>query len=262
MITELRKIGLSDLEARCYLTLHEESSLSGYEVAKRVSVSRTNVYAALRSLTDKGICRVTESEPILYGAVPIDQLIKVMKSDFEQTSKNLLEQLKPAPKISNSFYTWRGTEEIQLAIRRLVANASKTIVVDIWSEDFHRVEKSLLEAENRGVAVTVVLIGEANTMLKNVLNHHRSEEWNEFELRKFSILCDAESALLGSFGKSYKLTALETNHPSLIELLQNGFYHDLVMETVEKDFKHDIEKRYGQGYETILLPYKEYFNWD
>ncbi|MCH1626888.1 TrmB family transcriptional regulator [Ferdinandcohnia quinoae] len=260
MIAELRKIGMSDLEARCYLTLHEETNLSGYEVAKRVSVSRTNVYAALRSLTDKGICRVIETEPILYDAVPIDQLIKLMKSDFEQTSKNLLEQLKPTPQISNSFYSWRGTEEIQLAIRRLIANAKKTIVVDIWSEDLHWVEGSLLEAEKLGVSITVVSIGEAYTTLKNVISHHRSEYWNEFKSRKFSILCDFESALLGSFGESYKLTAIETNHPSLIELLQNGFYHDLVMETIVHDFKDEIVKKYGENYETILLPFKEYFN--
>lgn len=35
MIDELRKIGLSDLEARCYLVLHEDPKISGYEVAKK-----------------------------------------------------------------------------------------------------------------------------------------------------------------------------------------------------------------------------------
>lgn len=54
MIDELRSIGLSDLEARIYLALHESPEMSGYEVAKRVSVSRSNVYAALRAMTDKG----------------------------------------------------------------------------------------------------------------------------------------------------------------------------------------------------------------
>ncbi|GED13924.1 hypothetical protein AMI01nite_19150 [Aneurinibacillus migulanus] len=48
MVDLLKKIGLSELEARCYITFHEEPDLSGYEVAKRVSVSRTNVYSASR----------------------------------------------------------------------------------------------------------------------------------------------------------------------------------------------------------------------
>lgn len=44
MIEALRKLGLSDLEARCYLALHGQPPSSGYEVAKQVSVSRSNVY--------------------------------------------------------------------------------------------------------------------------------------------------------------------------------------------------------------------------
>lgn len=92
MIDELRKIGLSDLEAGCYMVLHEEPNITGYEVAKQVSISRTNVYAALRSLTEKGMCRVIEAEPVLYDVVPIDQLIRLLKSDFEQTAETLLNQ--------------------------------------------------------------------------------------------------------------------------------------------------------------------------
>ncbi|WNC16449.1 helix-turn-helix domain-containing protein [Brevibacillus brevis] len=258
MIDELRKIGLSDLEARCYLVLHEDPKISGYEVAKKVSVSRTNVYAALRSLTEKGICRVIESEPILYDAVPIEQLIRLLKSDFEQTTRVLQEQLSAAPKTPPSFYSWQGDKAIETAIRRLVANADKSIVADIWSEDVHWVEEPLLEAEKRGVAVTLISIGECTTSLKHVLIHKRSAEWSTVRARKFSILCDAQSALLGSFGRGLKPTVLETDHPSLIELLQNAFYHDLVMEQMERDFGQELDKKYGKDYESILHPYKEY----
>jgi len=258
LIDELRKIGLSDLEARCYLVLHEDPKISGYEVAKKVSVSRTNVYAALRSLTEKGICRVIESEPVLYDAVPIEQLVRLLKSEFEQTTRVLQEQLSAVPKTAPSFYNWQGDKAIETVIRRLVANADKSIVVDIWSEDVHWVEEPLLEAEKRGVAVTLISIGECATSLKNVLIHKRSEEWSAVRARKFSLLCDAHSALLGSFGKGLKPTVLETDHPSLIELLQNTFYHDLIMEQIERDFGKELGEKYGKDYEAIIHPYKEY----
>lgn len=258
MIDELRKIGLSDLEARCYLALHEDPKISGYEVAKKVSVSRTNVYAALRSLTEKGICRVIESEPVLYDAVPIAQLVRLLKTEFEQTTRVLQEQLNAVPTTPPSFYSWQGDKTIEMVIHRLIANADKSIVVDIWSEDVSWVEEPLLEAEKRGVAVTLISIGECNTSVKNVIIHQRSEEWSSVRTRKFSILCDVHSALLGSFGKGIKPTALETNHPSLIELLQNTFYHDLIMEQVERDFGKELEAKYGKHYERIIDAYKEY----
>ncbi|MBG9733477.1 TrmB family transcriptional regulator [Paenibacillus alvei] len=259
MINELRKIGLSELEAKCYLVLHQEPRISGYEVAKRVSVSRTNVYAALRSLTDKGICRMIESDPVMYDAVPIDQLVKLLQSEFEHTSHLLLEQLSLPPQSPPSFYSWKGGSAIESAIRRLAANATKSIVVDVWAEDIHWVENALIKAEQRGVAVTLISIGAVNSSLKNVLVHKRNDEWINVESRKFSMLCDNSAALLGSFGQQFAPSLLETNHPSLTELLQNAFYHDIVMERIELDFNRELSQKYGEDYEQILRIYKSYF---
>lgn len=259
MIDNLRKLGLSDLEARCYLMLHEEPKISGYEVAKKVSVSRTNVYAALRSLTEKGMCRMIESDPVLYDAVPIEQLVRLLQSEFEQTTKTLLDQLQSPPRTSSSFYSWQGEKAIETAIRRLISIADKSIVVDIWSEDINWVEKSLVEAEIRGLAVTLISIGECHTPLKNVLVHKRSDEWEKMIPRKFSILCDNRFALLGSFGTGLKPVALETDDRSLIELLQNAFYHDVVMGQIEQDFSNELAEKYGNHYENIIKPYWKYF---
>ncbi|KEQ22474.1 TrmB family transcriptional regulator [Paenibacillus tyrfis] len=258
MIDELRKIGLSDLEARCYIVLHEEPKISGYEVAKKVSVSRTNVYAALRSLTDKGMCRVIETEPVLYDAVPIEQVVRLLHTEFEQTTRLLLEQLHSPPRTSPSFYSWQGDKAIETAIRRLVSNADKSIIVDIWSEDIHWVEEPLMEAEKRGLAVILITIGECHTRLKNVLVHKRSDDRNNPIARKFSMLCDSRSTLLGSFGQGLRPTVLETDHPSLVELLQNTFYHDVVMEQIERDFSKQLAEKYGDHYERIIDSYRKY----
>lgn len=260
MIEELRKLGLSELEARCYLALHAEPKISGYEVAKKVSVSRTNVYAALRSLTDKGVCRAIEADPVLYDAVPIEQLVRMLQSDFEQTARTLVKHLKSPPQSAASFYNWQGDNAIRTAIRRLAANADKSIVVDIWAEDVHWVEEPLLEAERRGVFVTLIVIGECAVRLNRVLFHRRSDAWDESEARKFSILCDSRSALLGSFGSTVKLSALETNHPAVVELLLNGFYHDVIMDRVEQDFGGMFTERYGDHYDDIIHPYRKYLD--
>ncbi|WP_102272040.1 TrmB family transcriptional regulator [Cytobacillus massiliigabonensis] len=257
MIDQLRKIGLSDLEARCYLTLYEEPDLSGYEIAKRVSVSRTNVYAALRALKDKGMCRTIEANPVLYTPVPIDEMVRLLQTDFEQTAKILVEELRTPPKSASSFYNWQGDKALETVIRRVISNADKHILVDIWSEDVHWIEESLAEAEKRGVDVTLIVIGESHTSLKHVITHKRSEEWDQMESRKFSILCDSQAAVIGSFGKAYKLSALETDHPSITELLKNDFYHDLVMKQIEEDFKAELDEKYGTDYENIIQRYKE-----
>ncbi|KEK22353.1 TrmB family transcriptional regulator [Bacillus gaemokensis] len=256
MIDLLKKIGLSDLEARCYMTLHEEPGISGYEVAKRVSVSRTNVYAALRSLTDKGACRSIEGETVLYDAVPIEQLLRLVQTEFEQTSKALIENLKPSPKPAPAFYNWQGSKALEKTVQRAIVNAEASIVVDIWAEDVRYVEESLLLAESKGVSVILITIGPCKTSLKHVFQHYRDEEWPTDE-RKFSILCDSSSALIGSFGGEIKPSALETNHPAVIEVIKNAFYHDMMMQHIEEDFGKEFQEKYGENYRKMLSYFKE-----
>lgn len=247
----LRKIGLSDLEARCYLTLLEEPDLSGYEVAKRVSVSRSNVYAALRSLADKGACRVMEGDPARYDAVPAPQLIKLLQQDFELTAEQLIATLQAKPRKIPAFYNWQGDKQVETAVQRVAANANTSIVVDIWPEDLPGIEKALLQAEKRGVKVNVVTIGPCHTPLKQVIEHARDRSWTGEHARKFSVLCDSEVSVIGSFGGKYRATAVESDHPAVSELLRNAFYHDMVMTQIEKDFENELDSKYGKNYKSI-----------
>lgn len=255
MIDYLRKLGLSDLEARCYLTLNEEGNLSGYEIAKRVSTSRSNVYAALRSLLDKGACRLIEGDPTRYDAVPIEQLVRYFQYEFEQTTQTLVKELQSTPKSAAFFYNWQGTDSIEKVSQRLIANAEKSIVVDIWSEDVHWFEEALLHAENKGILVILITLGQYNTSLKNIIVHKRNDTGIISKTRKFSILCDDEFALLGSFGGELKPAALETNHPSVSEVLKVAFYQDLIMQHIEKDYGQLFADKYGESYEHILNHY-------
>ena len=50
----LNKIGLTDAEAKVYLTLLQNGSLSGYEAGKLAGVTRSKIYNILESLITKG----------------------------------------------------------------------------------------------------------------------------------------------------------------------------------------------------------------
>ena len=261
LIDLLQQLGLSELEARLYLELHQEAGLSGYEVAKRVSVSRTNVYAALRSLLDKGACRKIEGDPVRYDAVPIEELLRFLRREFEQSAQTLLDELKTPPATAPAFYNWQGNEPIKLAIGRLIANADRFIVVDLWSEDLAWVERDLLAAEQRGVTAVLIVLGEVQSSLKNVIVHKRDEKWPSDAPRKFSVLCDMRTSITGSFGSGIKPTALETTHPAVIEILKVAFHEDLILKQIEADFGPELNARYGPNYEEIVKFYTEQKGW-
>ncbi|ULO04906.1 TrmB family transcriptional regulator [Paenibacillus sp. 19GGS1-52] len=256
MIESLRKLGLSDLEARCYLALHGQTPSSGYEVAKQVSISRSNVYAALRGLVEKGVCRAVEGDPITFAAIPIGQVIKLLQADFERTAHLLENELTALPETPPFFSNWKGEQQVDLAIRRLAANARNEILVDLWAEDLHWVEEPLLTAERRGTAVHLMVIGETPTELERVIVHsvplggpHKS--------RNFSMLLDKETAILGSFSRYAPSSALESNHPAVLNMLETAYFHDVVMMRIEVDFAKELEVRYGKDYALIRHEHPE-----
>ena len=53
----LNKIGLTDAEAKVYLTLLKNGSASGYEASKFSAVPRSKIYNVLESLVMKGFPR-------------------------------------------------------------------------------------------------------------------------------------------------------------------------------------------------------------
>ncbi|MDO7907108.1 helix-turn-helix domain-containing protein [Paenibacillus sp. JX-17] len=250
MIESLRKLGMSELEAKCYLVLHEKSHVSGYEVAKHVSVSRTNVYAALRTLHEKGICRQIEGEPVLYEAVPIKQVVRLLQTDFDRTSRLLVEELSAPPSAPPFFANWKGDKLVQQTIRRLIANAERNVLVDVWAEDLPQMEEPLLEAERRGVSVHVIVMGEYRTQLQHVIIHQRPAS-APGQIRHFSLLCDQEAALIGSLGSSAEASLLESNHPSIIDQLKNAYVHDVVILQIEQDFGNELVSKYGEQYQKI-----------
>lgn len=251
LIERLKKLGLNELEAKCYLELHRQARMTGYEVAKRVSVSRTNVYAALRSLADKGLCRTIEGDPVLYDAVPVEQVIDCLRFDFEQNADVLVRELK-LPLREPAFFHWQGEDKLRMALVRLVANARSSVLVDIWSEDVPIVERVLTDAEKRGVDVRVVTLGPSAVRLKNVHVHKRMN-WPEEEERdrSFSVLCDERFALIGSFGDAIQPAALETDHPAVARMLVNAYYHDMIMMEMEKDFGDKLTEAYGEHYDAL-----------
>ena len=59
----LKNLGFTDLEAKCLHVLAESGTQTGYEIAKQLGVSRSNVYSALQKLAEKGAVLTSHGEP-------------------------------------------------------------------------------------------------------------------------------------------------------------------------------------------------------
>lgn len=253
MIEHLKRIGLTELEARCYLSLVEKGEQTGYEVAKNISSSRSNVYASLNSLSKKGACRMIENKSTFYVAVPIEELISKLQLEFKQSATILNEEIKKQEDNQKryNFYNTQGLEAIQSVIKRCIAHTEEEIIIDVDTKEANYFLPLLEEAENQGIKVTLITLEEVETTLKNVVVDMSSGKLED-SISSFSILFDQKKVVIGSLDERIVPSAVETKHPALIQEVKLSIRHDMVMERIKKDFGKQLIETYGQDFFDLI----------
>ena len=116
----LQKIGFSPLEATVYITLCKHGSLTGYEVAKLSGISRSNIYAALYSLQDKGMCHVFEGESTKYIALSKEELILFAKRSMSQTIAEIERHFPDRIDVSEPYITIKGYDNVLSKVKNSI----------------------------------------------------------------------------------------------------------------------------------------------
>jgi sugar-specific transcriptional regulator TrmB len=77
-IAELEELGLSTPEAQAYTTLLNHGSLGAAAVAQRSGIQRSNVYAVLSSLAEKGLIEAGTGYGSKFNAVLPDEALRLL----------------------------------------------------------------------------------------------------------------------------------------------------------------------------------------
>lgn len=251
----LIQLGFTELESKCLIVLAENKELTGYEVAKKLGSSRSNVYASLQNLQDSGLILCSVGEPKIYQSLPLEEMENIIQEKMNDSFNYLRNHFPLFLRKLDNFYTLDGEKQVFERTRLELAKAKKEILADIWTEEADLFGDLLLEAEQNEVNVIVSSVGMANLPLKKVIIHGREEAWQEKGWRKFSYVIDRQVAILGVRGNGYATKALLTEHPAMVMLLLNNFFHDLVIHEIMSDMKDEVLQRYGRNFEEV---YKKY----
>lgn len=260
LIQHLKGLGFTEMESKMLIVLAEQGTMSGYEVAKRLGVSRSNVYAALQRLVDHGFMKVSKGEPSLYTVLPVEELTRMI-TDQLHTSIRYVEQLMPKQTHDDTeFYSFNQEKKVLECLRQELNRAQQEIIVDVWAEEAQLLRDELEQAEERGVKVFWSVVGsrEEHRIRRMQLQLHTGQldEEDEFDGRKFSIVVDRKWCMLGMRGESLQTKALVTEHPAMLELLLNHFAQELVLFELEAELGVELREKFGASFERI---YRKYF---
>ena len=81
---ELQELGLSEQEAKIYVTLLKLGSSSAYKVSKEASLYKANTYETLKNLEKKGlVSKFTKDKATLYQIDDVSNLYNLVRSKEE-----------------------------------------------------------------------------------------------------------------------------------------------------------------------------------
>jgi sugar-specific transcriptional regulator TrmB len=95
LVRALKKIGLSEYEARAYITLAELGEADASEISRRSGIPRTRIYDVLGRLEAAGIIqRILGSRPVIYSAIPPDKALEPLRRRLFDEVSEAIDKLK------------------------------------------------------------------------------------------------------------------------------------------------------------------------
>lgn len=256
LLHHLRNLGFTEIESKIMVDLAEHGPAGGYEVAKRLAASRSNVYAAMQRLERQGALERMDGEPVRYRSLKPEELTRMISGRVEASLAYVEKSLPRGSSTAAPFLSMEGDQAVMDVLVRELKRAQQEIVVDVWREEAALLREPLAEAEARGVKVLWACEGPEQGLSRTLA----WSGWNGLAQRrgggrKFSLVVDRQWCILGMRGGEYDTGAVITEHPVLAELLLHHFSQEMVLYQLEQDMGAQLEERYGEHFGLIQSQY-------
>ncbi len=161
-IEYLIEYGLTRQEAIIYVELQRHGSMTGYEVSKETGISKSNVYAALKGLTQKGAAVCEEGEATRYLPVEIenfcDNHLRYLGEMREQLIKNKPKQLEAV----EGYITIQSYRHICNKIYELLGKCEKRLYMMAETKIVMQFKDDLSKLASEGRKVVILTGTELN----------------------------------------------------------------------------------------------------
>ena len=155
-IDSLNDFGLTRQEGSIYSALLNHGEMTGYEVAKDTGISRSNVYAALTALVEKGAAYLVQGEATKYFPVEISRFTENRISELKKTAL-WLEKHAPRKVIScDGYITIIGAKNIKNKIRQMLAETELRLYMMAPAKVLGEFENELAEIVKAGKKVVLL----------------------------------------------------------------------------------------------------------
>ena len=161
VVQSLKKMGLTEYEAKIYATLCMLGQGAVSEISKTSGVPRTSVYDVLNGLKKLGLIEEQYGKPMLYKSIPPEKAVERLRKEIDAAEDQALKSLKKLGKFTaegggEAVWVITGKENVKERIIDMLTRASKKAVIMLPPEDLREFTPTLRNLRDRGVEATLM----------------------------------------------------------------------------------------------------------
>lgn len=257
LISDFRRLGFTEYEARIYMQLLTESPATAYEIAKATGVPRPNTYNALDALAKRGAVLPISENPVRYVASPPDRHLNNLGRETMAVCTNLARELSRLRAPADDPYVWnvQGEAAIFQKITSLINETVTSICIKADAEVLRLYSESLRAAAERGVDILVVLFGTDPEEFRfsdrcQVFLHEGNGVRMGTADNLFTITMDHREVVTAA---TDQMTAFHTRNHAVVLMADTLIRHDYYMAEIYLRFGSQIDAVFGQHLKELRL---------
>ena len=229
--TLLERFGFSANAAKAYLSLVNSNPATGYEVSKYSAIPRSAIYGTLTRMEKMGIVSSEGGNPKRYIPLSPSSLIEHLQNLHENQIEDLKLALDKMEMDEEAFDFWHihGYDNLIYKMREAIANATSSVIINVWNRELENVGKELKTAQARNVDITVFSFSEISNPIGSTISYHLKEkDLQQIWKPKIVLVIDHKITIMGSASQQNG-RAIWTSNPAITKIASDYIILDITL---------------------------------
>lgn len=218
----LISFGLTRQEAVIYTTLLTHGEMNGYEVSKETGISRSNVYAGLTSLADKGAAYLIQGDSTKYIPVEIKTFTSNVLKDLQQKAEYIKEHAPQKQIETDGYITIVGSKNIQNKLLDMIKETRVRLYISASARIIDAYEEELTELAEAGKKI--VIMTDSNYNLDGAIVYHTDPEAGQLR-----VIIDSTYVMTGELTGSDQDSCLYSGQKNLVTVMKEALKNKIVL---------------------------------
>lgn len=261
----LQEFGLTQNEAKIYLSLLHQGVSNGNQLARDAGVPSAKVYEVLDKLKELGLVAITDSQRE-FVPLPLQDFLKAHEARTSQAARTLLHHVaQPLEHLpTDALFQMKGRAAVLAKLRSLLSEAQHEVLLSLWPGEVEDILEDLRMVAQRRVHITAILFMtepdilqvfnpfahsekafitvHAHVLIPTVFERHASQG--------AAVLDDTVAVLME--GGNQQWSGVWTSHPAVVSQIANYIRHDIYINKLEREFREPLVQRFGHHLTDLL----------